>query len=828
MVNYKTLGRYEILAQLGQGGMGIVLKGRDPRIDRIIALKIIKLEEMGGSMANEELLERFYIEAKAAGKLTHPNIVTIYDVGEEEGKSFMAMEFVEGKDLAEILVATGPMPFRRSANLVSQVADGLAFAHSRGIIHRDIKPGNILVEKNDHVKITDFGLARLQASGSVTQTGHAVGSPSYMSPEQVQGGKVAGHSDQFSLGVMFYELLTGKRPFEGESITTVIYKIIQEHPVPPSRLIKTLDKDADHIVLKMLQKDPADRYRSLKDVVSAIKPLLDETEINPNLSKEVIDKRHRDAVTIDFDSSSAALAARKTKFVRFASAILLFFAAMSGVWFLMENEIRKVAGPLLETEIVEPQRSQQVEEPQDITEKAPIPAVAPPTTKEQVSPEAVPVPAIVEKEPEPAMVSIVSPVKGNVFIDNTPLGITPMRDIEIEPGTHSLRVEAEGYMKWEKEIVAMPGKRVKVNTELVLIKGVIVISGPVLEANVYVDNDWVGVSPMKYSIAPGPHTVRLEKPGYEPLTSTVTVTGDKPEKVSASLVQKKGELKITSTSGTATIYLDGKKIGVTPMTVSTLPGERKVKLTRDGYSPYTTTVTVSLDRSVAVAGNLKKLEGQLRITNSAKGADIYLDGRKIGVAPLSKGMAPGTYRLKVIKPGFRKYETKIVINADSPKIVSPILVELGKGVLSVSAIPWATIYLNNEEMGATPKRLNDVTEGKIKIKLVNPSFKPFETTIDLKKNETVSVSHVFTAAEAVSNGTDKSRNSAQRGYGGLKITSKPEGVVFVDGKLLGKTPIVVNDLVAGVHSVIIKRPGVKNYRRKVTIVKGMVTRIAVE
>ena len=206
----EKLGRYEILAELGRGAMGVVYKAIDPFIDRTVAIKTIQLDLSRDELANFE--ERFYREAKSAGRLNHPNIVTIYDVGKTGKIAYMAMEFLEGQLLKEILDVHTAMSVDRIADIAAQVADALAYAHENGIVHRDIKPANIMLVRSNVVKITDFGIAQMP-SGSRTLAGTVMGSPKYMAPEQVVGAAVDGRSDLFSLGVVLYEMLTGEPAF---------------------------------------------------------------------------------------------------------------------------------------------------------------------------------------------------------------------------------------------------------------------------------------------------------------------------------------------------------------------------------------------------------------------------------------------------------------------------------------------------------------------------------------------------------------------------------------------------------------------------------------
>ena len=259
----KQLGRYEVLGELGQGAMGVVYKARDPLIDRVVAIKTINL---GLAMDEKEEYEgRFYQEAKAAGRLNHPNIVTIYDVGRSGDVAYIAMEFLEGRELRDVLKEGTLLPVVQVLNIVAQVAQGLAYAHEHDIIHRDVKPSNIMVIRDGNVKITDFGIARMASSSVRTQTGMVLGSPKYMSPEQVMGKNIDQRSDIFSLGVMLYEMLTGQAPFDGENVNAIMYQTLNAITPPPSTLNPSVPEMVNFIVAKALAKGVEDRYQNAKD-----------------------------------------------------------------------------------------------------------------------------------------------------------------------------------------------------------------------------------------------------------------------------------------------------------------------------------------------------------------------------------------------------------------------------------------------------------------------------------------------------------------------------------------------------------------------------------
>lgn len=263
----EKFGRYEILKELGHGAMGVVYKATDPMIDRVVAIKTILAQGLGPK-EQKEYRERFFREARAAGKLSHPGIVTIYDVGEDEATQtpYIVMEFITGRTLESLLQAGEGLTMEKTIELVQQIAEALDHAHAHGIVHRDVKPANILVTEQGRAKIADFGIARFAAS-QFTQAGQMLGTPSYMSPEQLSGGQVDGRSDIFSLGVILYSLLTGDKPFTGDTISSISFKIVYTQPVPPRQLNIALPEEFNYVVARALAKDPAARYQTCRELI---------------------------------------------------------------------------------------------------------------------------------------------------------------------------------------------------------------------------------------------------------------------------------------------------------------------------------------------------------------------------------------------------------------------------------------------------------------------------------------------------------------------------------------------------------------------------------
>lgn len=268
------IGRYKILSELGRGAMGVVYRAEDPKIGREVAIKTLKLADKADASEVDGLRERLMREAQSAGRLSHPGIVTVYDVDEEDGIAYIAMEFVEGRTLDSYLREGLMQDLSFGAEVLLQAAVALDYAHSQDVVHRDVKPANLMVTANNVVKVMDFGIARISSS-QLTQTGTVMGTPSYMSPEQVRGEGLDGRADQFSLGVMAYELLTGKKPFVGDNLTAVIFKIVSSEVVPATTLCPWLGPQVDQVLARALAKKPEDRFASCRALAESFQAAIE-------------------------------------------------------------------------------------------------------------------------------------------------------------------------------------------------------------------------------------------------------------------------------------------------------------------------------------------------------------------------------------------------------------------------------------------------------------------------------------------------------------------------------------------------------------------------
>ncbi len=268
----ETISKYRVTGILGEGAMGVVYKALDPRIDRTVAIKTIHPGVMQYGMA-EELTERFLREIRAVGNLRHPNIVAIYDTDEDNGMPFYVMEYVEGRELSGLLRNNVRFTQAQVMQIGRQLLEAIAYTHRKGIIHRDIKPANVFITDDGDVKVTDFGIARVENS-DLTQAGTSLGTPSYMSPEQCTGQPVDARSDLFSIGIVLYQLLTGEKPFQGNSTHALIHHILHTTPERPTALNPALPPPVDRLMERALAKNPKDRFQSADEFLQALEAAL--------------------------------------------------------------------------------------------------------------------------------------------------------------------------------------------------------------------------------------------------------------------------------------------------------------------------------------------------------------------------------------------------------------------------------------------------------------------------------------------------------------------------------------------------------------------------
>ena len=316
-------GRYQIVAELGRGSMGVVYKAHDPQIDRMIALKVLREDRV----TSDDFVRRFLKEAMAVGRLSHPGIVTVYDVGQDQGSIYIAMEFLQGKPLDELMAAR-KFSFEEIVDIGIQTARALHYAHQHGIVHRDIKPPNIIYSPEGSIRVTDFGIARIEDPGGhqMTQVGEILGTPMYMSPEQVMGQTLDGRSDLYSLGVILYQMTTGKRPFQGTTLAAIFRAITQDTPETPHALDPAIPEALSDLIMRLLDKEPARRFASGDDLIEAFRACLPSKAPSPSIGPPPL------------TSTEQRGAGTGSKMILFGMIALIICASLGGYYFLQMKQ----------------------------------------------------------------------------------------------------------------------------------------------------------------------------------------------------------------------------------------------------------------------------------------------------------------------------------------------------------------------------------------------------------------------------------------------------------------------------------------------------------
>ena len=532
------IGRYKIVRELGRGAMGVVYHAVDPNIGRPVAIKTIYL---GGPRKPEEIdrmRERLFREARSAGILSHPGIVTIYDVEHQGDLAYIAMEFVDGPTLDNLMSRPQPLPADQMFSILNQTAAALDYAHERGIVHRDIKPANIMVTANGTAKITDFGIAKVTASEQFTMTGTIVGTPHYMSPEQVQGQPIDGRSDQFSLAVIAFEMLTGEKPYTGEHLTTVVYKIVAEEPVPANRLNPSVSGAIETVLKRGLAKRSDARYRTCQDFVEALDRACASTKSwktmprGGSLTEATVAEAARPAIHLpparrrDAGMGTGEPAAhRKPGFLPFLLAIVMAGALLAVIgWRAAPYFLSKPSVPTEAETGAEPAAEKPAASPPQAATGATGASGAPAEIKPSpmpAAPEAVKA-AAPKRPPEPTATATRQPVT----VISSPGGATAVMDgrpetacktpcaIEAAPGHHKVAVSLDGYQMQTHEVDVRSSPVEMLPLVLRPSMGTLMLSSVPPGASVLVDGKPIEkTTPAEIRLAPGTYQITVEKDG---------------------------------------------------------------------------------------------------------------------------------------------------------------------------------------------------------------------------------------------------------------------------------------------------------------------------
>jgi serine/threonine-protein kinase len=565
------IGRYQITRELGRGAMGVVYLAVDPTIGRHVAIKTIRLGEVNDPDERAKLRERLFREARSAGILSHPGIVTIYDMEEHGDTAFIAMEFVDGPTLDQLLSKREAIAPEQLMSILRQTAAALDYAHNKDIVHRDIKPANIMIASDGAVKITDFGIAKVTTSQQYTQTGTILGTPNYMSPEQVQGLAVTGRADQFSLSVIAFEMLTGERPFTGEHLTTVVYKIVAEDPPPAQRLNPTLGPQIDAVLRRGLMKKPEGRYNLCIEFVNSLDAACSNTQGWKNLPRggslslpTVVSDSPARTVAARAGSTTEEVDARRRNrwkwVLPFAAALVvaLGLIGLIALQFGPDFGIGKPSAPPVQvpaaSNLPPPElpsapatekKDEQKPSPMEPlpSASAPKPGNSPAQTaaadtsgKTSPPPEQTAGTAQTEETAPPprhnlerAKSNTRRPANGpqQVMVSSDPPGALALLDndvatscttpcilTDVPPGRHSVTLRRDGYQQERREVQLSDSPVDLPMVTLRLHAGTLMVTSIPVGAAIFVnDKPWPQTTPAQLSLPPGTYNVRVEKDG---------------------------------------------------------------------------------------------------------------------------------------------------------------------------------------------------------------------------------------------------------------------------------------------------------------------------
>ncbi len=765
MTTLAKAGRYEIVGELGRGAMGVVYKATDPVIGRTVAVKTIKLSAEGTGLTRPELLARFQTEARAAGLLTHPNIVVVFDAGEEDGLYYIIMELVEGRSLQALLDDGHSFPLPRVLRIMEQACSALQFAHERNVVHRDIKPANLMLTGDDTVKVTDFGTAKILQFGTVQQTAHVMGTPSYMSPEQVKGRAVDGRSDIFSLGVLLYEMVAGEKPFPGQNITTVIYKIVNEEPLPPKQVNPTVHPGISAVVMRALAKDPDTRYQSCREMLEdlrnyrSLSPTLGNPQSTMAMNSDAVNSTVALSPTqelrgVHYDDTAAigrSLAARathpgqtpalrRTGFLQpvpepkpkksifgtvFVALLLL------GVIGYCANKLRPIYEDVL-------QQRRAAKSPSTVV--APTPTDPASASNGAVSPTNDPStensdPASGNPEPNDAVPPVTAPV---VDVKSAHLERAPIK--KPEPVLSAKAAEYKGRIE-----EAMSERGLDSRAKVQGIGNTLTLSGKLRPAEHGALLKFLRDAPPAIHLIDHIEYDDAPEPSPPSATTANASTGGHPVPVPGY-----GAIHVVTDVLGAAAMLRGPSGRVvsqclTPCSFNNLTPDRySLEVKKDGYQPIQTALQVKQGSVSDEKLSLESLAKGLYVVSDPPGADVFINGAKqSGQTPVTLPLAAGQYNLVLRLQGYDPYVGSVQVKEN---VQTQIRTRLNER--SLTHIAWARVTSNpgNAEIFVdgtstgrfTPARI-EVSAGTHTITLKLAGYRPIKRTVSASEGGTVPV-----------------------------------------------------------------------------------------
>ena len=659
-------GRYQIVGELGRGSMGVVYQGFDPIIGRTVAIKTM-LPEGLSPQEFQEYKARFQREAMAAGILAHPNIITVYDFGEDNGVLYLAMEFLEGKSLEKIVHEQTVLPIETILPIYDQVCGALDHAHRNKIVHRDVKPANIMILQNGLVKVTDFGIAKMMSMG-MTQAGQILGTPNYMSPEQVKGRQIDGRSDIFSLGVILYELVTGEKPFGGQNITTVIYKIINENPIPPRELDASIPAGLSYVISKALAKNADERYQTCREMAEDLR---NYKNLGGGITGQSTVILKAAPVPVEGPGLTLPLGTRATQ------APTPPPPAPPPLAPTLQTEPPPAApttvdeapiGSPLNIHMIPPPPSSQGSIPQVAWVLGALLVVAivgvvayffvlGPKKQGNAPVASPPVATAAPQNPQPPVAPPTQPptqaaAPGATTTESTPTPAPPT------PKPPQVQTKPEVTSPQEPRSPRAAGAKV----------GQLMVSANVNGARISVDgqSDPSWLTPFTIpNIPAGAHNIVVSMDGYDDFHQSVTIAGGQTSTVTGNLSAPRAELDVITAPPGVEVFIDGKSYGPSPAHATLAPGTHTYKAQIPGAAPFESSVklksgdiiTEKLSAGAAVA------TGIVEVRTIPPGATVLADGAPVGgQTPTSFRLTVGTHTLVVSQSGYPPKQQQVTVS----------------------------------------------------------------------------------------------------------------------------------------------------------------------
>ena len=684
-----TIGRYQVQESIGYGAMGAVYKAFDPLIKRTLAIKTIRLDIPRQSPQYKSFIERFYHEARISGTLSHPNIVTLFDIGEEGGVPYLAMEFVEGETLSSILERGVRFPPEKVIGLISQIASAVDYAHSKGVIHRDIKPSNLILYEAERVKVTDFGIAKL-VDAEITHSGTLLGTPSYMSPEQAMGDKLDGRSDIFSLGVCAFEMLSGEQPFPGTNVTSILYKLVHVDPVEPDNLeMNGLVPQKWHEVFgKVLAKRPDDRYQTATDFVQDLEYCLGAWF--GGLPEDMVGEATHVATAAPAAVAPPATARSGPAHPKRKDESTASFPMIPP--FLPGTPA--VAPDAAPNDTLPPGAPDPEPLPATVVMTAPARAVAPmgATIVMGAGPQTAPTDATFKSVPSAPTVR--APMPAPDVTEKVPLRVAAA----------AVAAAAAAHEPTRKVAVPaavvpparVPARKSRVSAGVILgIAGVLTVVAVVL-----------GMAALYRRLA----TPRAAVPEAAPAETVATAEPPPPARGPAAAVP--GTVHVKSDPPGAAVSIDDQARGVTPLDVTGLGlGAHAVKVELKGYEPRSGSVTLTSQAPRAELtlplARLAPTTGQADILSVPSGAVVTVDGAAVGYTPLmSWKLKQGTHKVEVAKAGHEPWSGTVTVTPGKrTRVDAELKPNAPAPQPTVEAVDPARVY-EVAEVDARPNKLS--------------------------------------------------------------------------------------------------------------------------